>query len=178
VAKIAFEKAGILKSGVPAVIARQAADGAAVIETRARELGAPLYRQGEQWDASPRSDGGMLYRGRLSLDLPPPGLLGRHQYDNAGTALACIECFKELVVSRPSLAEGMRRVEWPARLQRLAQGRLARCMPEGAELWLDGAHNAAGGAVLGAVAKAWRDKRLNLVFGTLRGAAGGDRHSG
>jgi dihydrofolate synthase / folylpolyglutamate synthase len=168
VAKIAFEKAGILKSGIPAVIARQAADGAAVIETRARELGAPLYRQGEEWDASARSDGGMFYRGRSSLDLPAPALLGPHQYDNAGTALACIECLGEHPVSRASLAEGMRRVEWPARLQRLAQGTLARLMPEGAELWLDGAHNAAGGAALGGVAKAWRDKKLKLVFGMLK----------
>jgi len=168
VAKIAFEKAGILKSGIPAVISRQAADGAAVIETRARELGAPLYRQGEEWDASPRGDGGIFYRGRSALDLPPPGLLGQHQYDNAGTALACIESLGELTVSRASLAEGMRRVEWPARLQRLAQGALTRLMPEGAELWLDGAHNAAGGVALGEVAKAWRDKKLNLVFGMLK----------
>jgi dihydrofolate synthase/folylpolyglutamate synthase len=168
VAKIAFEKAGVLKSGVPAVIARQVADGAAVVEARARELGAPLYRQGQEWESSPRGDGGIFYRGRSSLDLPPPGLLGPHQYDNAGTALACIECLPELAVSRAALAEGMRRVEWPARLQRLTQGTLAGLMPDGAELWLDGAHNAAGGAVLGDVAKGWRDKKLNLVFGMLK----------
>jgi len=168
VAKIAFEKAGILKPGIPAVIARQSLEGASVIEARAREVAAPLLRQSKEWDAVPRGDGGISYRGRSSLDLPPPGLLGTHQYDNAGAALAAIECLGAVAVSREALAEGMRRVEWPARLQRLAQGKLARLMPEGAELWLDGAHNEAGGAALGEVAKRWRDKKLKLVFGMLK----------
>ncbi len=168
VARIAFEKAGILKSGVPAVVARQTVEGRAVIDMRAQELGATLHRQGEEWEASRRGDGGISYRGRHSFDLPPPALLGPHQYDNAGTALACLECLPELAVSRAALAKGMRRVEWPARLQRLRQGALARLMPEGAELWLDGAHNEAGGSVLGEVARTWRDKKLNLVFGMLK----------
>jgi len=168
IAKIAFEKAGILKSGVPAVIARQTAEGAAVIAARARELGAPLYRQSEEWEAQPRADGGISYRGRSALDLPSPGLVGPHQYDNAGTALAAIECLAGQSLSRDALAQGMRRVEWPARLQRLTRGKLARLIPAGADLWLDGAHNEAGGAALGAVAKGWRDKPLNLVFGMLK----------
>lgn len=168
VAKIAFEKAGILKPGSPAVIARQAPEGAAVIAERARDLSTPLYRQGEEWDARPRADGGLFYRGRVAYDLPPPGLLGPHQYENAGMALACLECVSGLALSRSALAEGLGRVEWPARLQRLAQGSLARLMPEDAELWLDGGHNAAGGAALGEMAKAWRDRPLSIVFGMLK----------
>lgn len=168
VAKIAFEKAGILKAKAPAVISRQTPEAAAIIAARARELAAPLYRQGEEWDARPRADGGLTYRGRSVLELPQPGLLGPHQYDNAGTALACIECITDLSVPRTALAEGLRRVEWPARMQQLKEGALARLMPAGAELWLDGGHNAAGGIALGEVAKSWRDKPLNLVFGMLK----------
>ncbi|HKT19140.1 MAG TPA: folylpolyglutamate synthase/dihydrofolate synthase family protein [Stellaceae bacterium] len=165
--KIAFEKAGILKHGAPAVIARQLPEAASVIEARARALGAPLYRQGIEWEAEPRNDGGLAYRGKAALDLPPPGLAGPHQYGNAGTALACLDCMA-LEVPRAARAEGMRRVEWPARLQRLATGRLAALLPQGTELWLDGAHNAAGGAALGAMAGTWRDKPLRLVFGMLK----------
>ena len=168
IGQIAFEKAGILKAGMPAVIARQAAEAAAVIEARARELGAPLFRQGAEWEASARADGGILYRGRSAFDLPPPGLAGPHQYINAGAALACLECLDAVALSPAALAEGMRHVEWPARLQRLNRGTLAQLMPEGAELWLDGAHNEAGGAVLGEVATGWHDKTLNLVFGMLK----------
>ena len=165
--KIAFEKAGILKSGAPAVIARQLPEAAAVIEARARALGAPLYRQGIEWEAKPLARGGLAYRGKAALDLPPPGLVGPHQYDNAGVALACLDCLA-LQVPPAARAEGMRRVEWPARLQRLAAGSLAELLSKDAELWLDGAHNEAGGAALGAMAAIWRDKPLRLVFGMLK----------
>jgi dihydrofolate synthase/folylpolyglutamate synthase len=167
VAEIAFEKAGILKQGVPAVIAPQTPEGMAVIEARAFEVGAPLYRQGHEWTVSRAPAGGLSYRGGRALDLPPPGLLGRHQYDNAGTALACIDRLAGFAVPEAALARGMRTVEWPARLQRLTSGPLVERLPPACELWLDGAHNAAGGAVLAAAARAWRDRKLSLVFGML-----------
>ncbi len=52
VAAIAFEKAGILKPGAPAVVAAQPPEAQAVIEARARELGAKLYREGPEWNVS------------------------------------------------------------------------------------------------------------------------------
>jgi dihydrofolate synthase / folylpolyglutamate synthase len=168
VEQIAFEKAGILKQAVPAVIAPQSEAAAAVIAARAQAIGARLYRGGREWDFATRADGGLAYRGRAALDLPPPGLLGAHQYANAATALACLECLRDFAPEPSALARGMKQVEWPARLQRLTRGALARLMPQSAELWLDGGHNAAGGAALAEVAKSWRDKRLNLVFGMLQ----------
>lgn len=168
VAKIAFEKAGILKPGVAAVIARQTQEAAAVIAARAQELGAPLYREGTEWTVAARGDGGLSYRGRATFDLPAPGLLGPHQYDNAGAALAVLEHLPALALDAEALAHGLRQVEWPARLQRLRQGVLARLMPPGAELWLDGGHNSAGGAALAAMAARWTDKPLHLVFGMLK----------
>jgi dihydrofolate synthase/folylpolyglutamate synthase len=168
VERIAFEKAGILKPGVPAVIAPQSDAAAAVIAARAQEIGAPLYRWGTEWDFAARADGSLAYRGRAAFDLPPPGLLGAHQYGNAATALACLECLPGFMPSPQALAQGLGQVEWPARLQRLERGSLARLMPPGAELWLDGGHNAAGGAALARQATSWRDKRLNLVFGMLK----------
>ncbi|HEY3918678.1 MAG TPA: bifunctional folylpolyglutamate synthase/dihydrofolate synthase [Stellaceae bacterium] len=167
VGAIAFEKAGILKAGVPAVIASQSEAATAVIAARAQAVGAPLYRCAAEWDVAAGGDGRLLYRGRAALDLPPPGLLGVHQYGNAGTALACLEQLAGFAPSLEVLAQGLRRVEWPARLQRLGNGALARLMPPGAELWLDGGHNAAGGAALASQANSWRDRPLNLVFGML-----------
>jgi dihydrofolate synthase / folylpolyglutamate synthase len=166
VAKIAFEKAGILKPGAPAVIAPQTAEAQSVIEARARAVGAPLFRYGVEWDCGP--DGaGLLYRGRRTLGLPPPGLPGRHQFDNAGTALACLDCLPDIAVGEDALARGMTQVAWPARLQHLRQGPLVEALPADCELWLDGAHNQAGGAALGAVAAGWRDRSLRLVFGMI-----------
>jgi len=167
VAKIAFEKAGILKQGVPAVLAPQTREAAEVLEARAHAVGAPLFRHGVEWSAAMAPDGRLAYRGRRDCLLPPPGLIGPHQYDNAGTALACLERLDGFSVPYPALARGMGAVEWPARLQRLTSGTLPALLPADAELWLDGAHNPAGGAALARVASRWRDRPLRLVFGML-----------
>jgi dihydrofolate synthase/folylpolyglutamate synthase len=81
------------------------------------------------------------------LDLPLPKLLGRHQHANAGAAIATLRCLD------PSLRVGcfevgMLQAEWPARLQRLARGRLMTMAPTAAELWLDGGHNEECGRLL------------------------------
>jgi len=167
VAKIAFEKAGIFKPGVPAVLGPQSAEAAEVLERRAGEVGAPLFRCGREWAASAAADGGLVYRGRRALALPPPGLIGPHQYDNAATALAALDCLAGFTASEAALARGIKAVEWPARLQRLRRGPLAAALPPDTELWLDGAHNAAGGAALAKVAAAWRARPLALVFAML-----------
>ncbi len=166
VAKIAFEKAGIFKPGVPAVLAPQSPEAEAVLAARAEEIGAPLFRFSREWRAGP-SDTGLRYESsRWRLDLPPPALLGRHQYDNASTAIACLDR-GGFEISPQGLADGMRRVEWPARLEHLARGALVDLLPQGWELWLDGGHNQAGGVALAMTARAWRDRPLKLVFGML-----------
>jgi dihydrofolate synthase/folylpolyglutamate synthase len=167
VGQIAFEKAGIFKPGVPAVLAQQTDEAEKVLVARAAELGAPLFRFGLDWRSWPSHDGGLHYESRRwKLDLPPPGLIGRHQYDNAGTALACLDR-AGIVLGPGTLAEGVRQVEWPARLERVRDGALQNLMPAGWELWLDGGHNQAGGTALGVMATSWRDKPLRLVFGML-----------
>jgi dihydrofolate synthase / folylpolyglutamate synthase len=166
VAAIAGEKAGILKPGAPAVIGPQTDDGEAVIEARAAAVGAPLLRWQREWRCEPQGDG-MRYEGpRWRLDLPLPSLPGAHQIANAGTAIACLECLPGAVIAPTALAEGLRRIEWPARLQRLTRGPLVEMMP-GWELWLDGGHNPSAGEVLGAAAAGWRDRPLHLVVGML-----------
>jgi dihydrofolate synthase/folylpolyglutamate synthase len=170
VAAIAGEKAGIFKAMRPAVLAPQSADAAAVLEARAHAVGAPLFRADAEWRAAPEDGGGLRYEGRRwpALALPPPGLFGRHQYDNAGTALAALDRLEGLALAPAALARGLRAVDWPARLQRLRRGPLVGALPRGWELWLDGAHNEGGGAALAAVAAGWQEKPLRLVFGMRR----------
>jgi dihydrofolate synthase / folylpolyglutamate synthase len=167
VGAIAFEKAGILKRDVRAVVAPQPGEAATVIAAHAREIGAPLYRHGEEWRVAPIKTG-MRYEGtRWRLDLPPPSLLGRHQIDNAATAIACLEGLEGFAVDERALADGLAHIEWPARLQVLTRGPLAASLKPGSELWLDGGHNQAGGEALGMAAAGWRDRPLHLVFGML-----------
>ncbi|HUD85867.1 MAG TPA: folylpolyglutamate synthase/dihydrofolate synthase family protein [Xanthobacteraceae bacterium] len=150
--QIAAEKAGILKAGVPAVVASQARDALAVIERQAARVRAPLRIAGEDWTAT-EERGRLVYQdGDGLLDLPAPKLYGRHQFENAGAAIAALRA-AGLKLPAAAFEAGMTRVEWPARMQRLSHGRLAALLPPESELWLDGGHNADGGrAVAGALA--------------------------
>jgi dihydrofolate synthase/folylpolyglutamate synthase len=159
---IAGEKAGILKRGVPCVVTRQEDDALEVIEARAARLGVPLLVQGQHWHVWEE-------RGRLVfqddsglLDLPPPVLPGAHQMDNAGAALAAL---RALGAGDPEAA--MTDAKWPARLQKLTEGRLKALLPDG-ELWLDGGHNPQAGAALAAHLGRWPREGTHLVCGMLR----------
>jgi dihydrofolate synthase / folylpolyglutamate synthase len=150
--KIAFEKAGILKRGAPAVIAPQDyAEADAVLREEAARRGAAPVLVGAQ-DFSVHEEGGRLvYQDEDGLlDLPRPRLVGRHQYVNAGTAIAALRAAGFAGFESSAFEAGMTRAEWPGRLQRLARGRLPAPAPEGCEIWLDGGHNPDGGRVLAA----------------------------
>jgi dihydrofolate synthase/folylpolyglutamate synthase len=145
--KIAAEKAAILKRGVPAAIAPQPGSALAVIERQAHRVRAPLCVAGEHWQV--HSEGGRLvYQDDDGLlDLPLPKLSGRHQIDNAGTAIAAL---RAAGLSLPLAAfEAIARAEWPARMQLLSQGKLKALVPD-SELWLDGGHNFEGGRAIAA----------------------------
>ncbi|TVR99521.1 MAG: bifunctional folylpolyglutamate synthase/dihydrofolate synthase [Rhodospirillales bacterium] len=168
-AQIAFEKAGILKHGVPCASAAQASEAAAVIAARARALDVPIRWGGGDWMVEAGAAGMRWQRDGRTLDLPPPALMGRHQAANAGLAVACIDMLAgRLPVPPAALAQGAAAASWPGRLQRLSTGRLAEVLPGGWELWLDGAHNPAAAAALAEVLAGWRNRPVHLVVGMLR----------
>lgn len=148
--KIAAEKAGILKRSVPAIIAAQNRDALAVIERQAARLQAPLKIAGEDWTAT-EERGRLVYQDADGLlDLPAPKLFGRHQFENAGLAIAALRAIKHFKIAPTAYEAGLVKAEWPARLHRLAQGRLVELAPPGSELWLDGGHNPDGGRAIAA----------------------------
>ena len=144
IALIAREKAGILKPGVRAVIARQPEEVLGVIRSQARSVQAPLTVWGEDYEAFEQR-GRLVYQSAQRLmDLPLPALMGQHQVANAGAAIAAALQLKELGVTDASVERGLVDVRWPARMQRLDNGPLSCLLAPGSELWLDGAHNPAG----------------------------------
>jgi dihydrofolate synthase/folylpolyglutamate synthase len=166
-AKIAFEKAGILKAGVPAIVAPQPDEALAVFSARAAELGAPLHRHGRDWWVEPAGEA-MRFRDSLGERLlHRPALPGDHQIDNAGAALACLPFLAGLEIDAAAQAKGLANADWPARLQRLIRGPLVDQLPPGWEIWLDGGHNEAAGEMLAGFAKGWRGRPLHLIFGML-----------
>ncbi len=167
--KIAFEKAGILKPGAPAVIAAQTDEALRVIEREAIRLG--VARRLEGRDYFMRAENGRLVFEDENglLDLPKPRLPGRHQFGNAAAAVAAL---RAVAADLPQAAyeRGLAQAQWPARLQRLKAGPLVARAPVGAEVWLDGAHNEAGGRVLSEAMADFEDaspRPLVLICGTM-----------
>lgn len=144
-AAIAHEKAGILKSLVPAVIARQDEEALSAIEREAARVGAPLSISGQDWQAREERGRLVFEDGDGLLDLPLPRLVGRHQIENAGAAIATLRASARLGTQTEAIEAGLGAVDWPARMQRLASGRLPDLLPPASELWLDGGHNPDGG---------------------------------
>src|SRR5262244_2663109 len=170
VAQVAAEKAGILKRGVPAIVATQAREALAVIERQAARLQAPTRIAGENWTAT-EERGRLVYQDEEGLlDLPAPKLYGRHQFENAGAAIAALRAAEGLRLPRSAFESGIAKADWPARMQRLSHGSLPPRLPASSELWLDGGHNADGGR---AIANALADleervsRPLVLVVGML-----------
>jgi dihydrofolate synthase/folylpolyglutamate synthase len=170
-AAIAAEKAGIIKRGALAIVGPQDPEAKTVIIRRADQLGAPLYVYGEDYHAF-EEHGRLVYQdGDGLLDLPLPKLAGRHQIANAAIAIAALRRIGGRWAREKGIEWGLKNVEWPARMQRLAKGPLIEAAPKGAEVWLDGGHNPQGGA---AIAQSMADleerasKPLYLICGMLK----------
>jgi dihydrofolate synthase/folylpolyglutamate synthase len=167
--KIAWEKAGIIKAGSPVVSARQLPEAEAVVVVEARSLGAPLSLMGRDFDAWEEHGRLMAQLPDRLIDLPPPSLLGAHQFANAGLAVAAIGALGDTRIDEAALVAGVASAVWPGRFQRLTKGPLAD-MAAGTDLWIDGAHNPhAGRALAEACARlAARDGRpVALIVGML-----------
>lgn len=140
-AEIAAEKAGIIKPGVPALICEVPDQARAAIESRAREVGAPLFRYGHEWivHADSRGSGFVLELQGKSWHLPRPARLkGPIQIHNA--AAAVVTC----LVADPDFAQSDQAQVILERALRVAYqpGRF-QVVPTGDRVWvLDGAHNA------------------------------------
>jgi dihydrofolate synthase/folylpolyglutamate synthase len=167
--RIAFEKTGILKPGVPAVTGQQDPRALAVIAARAETVGAPLAARGRDWTIAPTATG-LRYEDRAGgLDLPPPALPGVHQHDNAGIAVAAMRAVADPRLTAAAIAAGIARAEWPARLQRLTRGPLVAMLPPGWSLTLDGGHNPDAGRALGIHLATVTDRPWHVIVGMKRG---------
>ncbi|EBA08378.1 bifunctional folylpolyglutamate synthase/dihydrofolate synthase [Sagittula stellata] len=162
-AKIAGEKAGILKGGVPCVVGPQSDEAMEVIEARAQALGAPLLAYGQHWHAW-EERGRLVFQDETGLlDLPLPNLPGAHQIQNAGAALAAL---RHLGSGEGAFDAAVSQAFWPARMQRLRKGPDLDGLP-GIELWLDGGHNPAAGEAIAAHLARLPERPTWLVCGML-----------
>lgn len=139
---IAREKAGIIRANCPVFIGRQRPEAELSILHEASTRAAPFFGLGRDWIATSCGNSMLFTDSAHSALLPRPALLGRHQIDNAGLAIAAILSLKLPQITAPIIAKGLQTAQWPARLHRLTSGPLGRKVEAaGGELWLDGAHN-------------------------------------
>ncbi|MSP51588.1 MAG: bifunctional folylpolyglutamate synthase/dihydrofolate synthase [Alphaproteobacteria bacterium] len=178
--KIAFEKGGILKRGVPAVLGRQPARSLRVLLKHAGTIGAPVtrYRPSRasindgSWSAWETPAGITVRIGGERIELPRPALLGRHQIDNAGQSVACLKLLQGVALSDAAIAKGLISAVWPARLQALGTSRVTGLLPPRAEVWYDGGHNPSAARALAATIAGWERndatrRPLHAVVGLL-----------
>ncbi|GBR55023.1 bifunctional protein FolC [Neokomagataea thailandica NBRC 106555] len=161
-AAIAGEKAGIIKRGVPVVVAPQEPEALAVIRAKAEEMGSDFFVLGQDFSVSAERSGLVYSDAFGELILPKPGLLGPHQSLNSAVAVATL---RYAGIGLPDEAYGgIAQAIWPARLQTL-KGALAQSLPDGWELILDGGHNPGAGAVLAEVMSQWQDGPIHIIAG-------------
>ncbi|PWK61507.1 bifunctional folylpolyglutamate synthase/dihydrofolate synthase [Roseicyclus mahoneyensis] len=162
-AQIAAEKAGIIKRGVRVIVGRQQDAALEVIEAQAARLGAPVIAHGQHWHVRAER-GRLVFEDETGLlDLPKPALLGAHQVENAGIALAALRALGQ---DEAACEAAMTRVSWPARMQRLRHGPLAEAARE-AELWLDGGHNPHAARAIAALLADLPARPTHLICGML-----------
>jgi dihydrofolate synthase/folylpolyglutamate synthase len=161
--EIAYQKAGIIKRGVPVVIGPQHEESLEVIEAEAAKYGAPCLTHGQHWHAW-EERGRLIYQDETGLlDLPLPNLRGPHQIGNAGMAIAAL---RHLGFGEAACEGAVTNAYWPARMQRLHHGPLVEAAP-GAELWLDGGHNPAAGEALAATLAEMPRRPTYMICGML-----------
>lgn len=169
--RIAWEKAGIIKPGVPAVTSPQPPEALSLIAAVARERGAPLAVAGRDWTwrrLEFNLDGQTFEVAHRPQVLEPTAesahywipLLGWHQVINATTAVAALDVLRGqgVPISEAAIATGLAQVHWPGRLEILAR------QPT---VVVDGAHNVESlDHLAGSLAELFPDRRYIIVFGT------------
>ncbi len=166
VEEIAADKAGIIKPGVPVVVAPQVPGALEVIVGAAEEKRAPVMQVGRDvtWKFLGQVKGGQKaeingLRGRFTANIP---LLGRHQLENVAVAVGIVEALTGMgyTISRPDIVKGLMRVGWPCRLEVLARDPFVVC---------DGAHNVYSmETMLSSLREYFDFERLLLVVGFSR----------
>lgn len=168
IGQIAREKAGIMRQSTPCYTAAQPAPEAMeALHAEADDKCTPLHMAGIEWNTITHEDGSFdfISAKRTLRHLPAPALVGAHQIQNAGLAIATLDALP-FNVPDAAIHKAMTSVWWPGRLQQLKKGKLYDLLPNHCELWLDGGHNDSAGEALAAYIKTW-DQPIDLVLGLL-----------
>jgi dihydrofolate synthase/folylpolyglutamate synthase len=146
-AKIAFEKAGIIKKNCPVVISKQSSSALKILQNIALQNHSKIFYFDQDKDPKLLS-----------------GLIGEHQIINYKTAIAAIFAQNKFNISLQNIKNGLQQVVWQARLQKINSGKLWQILPANFEMFLDGGHNVAGAKAVANWLKDCGDNKKNYFI--------------
>ena len=164
VKKIAAEKAGIIKPFCPIIIGKQDKNALQVITEKALEQKAPILAEGQQWRIKQTGDNILYEDQTTTIELPLPNLLGTHQIQNAGIAIAALT---QLTGRKEAFYGAVSKAKWPARMQKLSTGPILATLGH-SDVWLDGGHNPAAGKALASYLSKQNNRPTVLICGLLK----------
>jgi dihydrofolate synthase/folylpolyglutamate synthase len=141
-ARIAWEKAGIVKPDTPVATFAYPPLVQDTIAAKIASVGATLFPEGDGWTIEASGDSFRWSSKLGSIDQPlRPRMAGAHQMRNAGLAIAMLRLAPDPQPSEAEIARGIADAHWPGRMQLLGSGPLTALMPQGHDIWIDGGHN-------------------------------------
>ncbi len=173
---IAKEKAGIIKHGCTCLVGWQYKEAMNIIKDYCAQIGSRCIAYGEDWDFIVSKEGFYVQiidfqndSDHLLLGPYKQSLIGIHQILNAATAVVAAYILQHSLYSKinhMSIAQGLSTTVWPARMERITNGKLFDLVPNNWEIWLDGAHNPNGAEMLAAsIKKIPKNLPLYLIHG-------------
>lgn len=161
IAKIAFDKAHIIRPQTPVIISPQPHQAQEMIEIIARDQNAKMIRYDQEFSIIKNENDGfdLKFFDKDFLDLPPPSLIGEHQYINAATAIACALQLP-FEISQTHIEQGLTKVDWPNRMEKITNNLTKFCN----EIYIDGAHNQTGSLTVAQFIMQQNDDKKNIII--------------
>lgn len=167
-AKIAFEKGGIIKKDCPVLVGKQKPSALQTLENQATTLSSEFKTVGKDWKIIKQKQGFLFEGFGRKIALPIPSLLGNHQIENAALAIAVALNQKRFAISDSVIKSALTKTFWPARLQKIKSGKFFKMLPKNCELYLDGSHNLQGAATILEFLKNQKNKKIFVIFSMLK----------
>ncbi len=166
--KIAFEKAGIIKKDCPVIVGKQKISALKSIETQAAKLNAATKIFARDWKVKKDKNGFLFCGFDKNLTLPMPSLIGDHQIENAGAAIAATLTQQQFKISEENIRSAISKTFWPCRLQKIMSGKFLENLPKNFDLYVDGSHNLQGATTLEKFLKQQKNKKIFVIFSMLQ----------
>ncbi len=167
-AKISYEKAGIIKKNCPVIVAKQKASALATIEKQAKGLGSSLKIFGKDFGYKKSTKSIEIFIGNKSYELPFPSLNGDHQIENATVAIAAALSQTKLPITIDRIKSALTKTVWLARLQKITSGKFLEKLPTNYQLILDGSHNLQGATTVHKFLKSQKNIQKIVIFSMLQ----------